>query len=279
MDSIDVVTEVKTEEATPADIQRGYDAVANPEKAHEEAIEPTATETPPENQELVELRAQLGKIPGVLKQLDDVNGRYGRLTQRFEELQTRLATPATTQHAANETAVDVEEMLKEVKESFGDEELYQGLKSAFSKMAANKGVDAESVGALVKERLVSERKAEFDSALTQVTERHPDFYEAKGSLEFKSWTQTLSARDRSMLSRSEDPDYIIEMMDEFKSWHTAEAEKQAEKPAPSIHQKNKSRLEAAVLPTDGTKPPTKGEPDPKASIRAGYERVAGARMR
>lgn len=276
MEPIVVDAEIKTEEATPADIQRGYDAIANPEKAHEEAAA-LATETPPENAELVDLRAQVGKIPDVLKQLNDVNGRYGRLTQRFEELQTRLATPATTQRAANETAVDVEEMLKEVKDSFGDDELYQGLKSAFSKMASNKGVDAESIGTLVKERLDAERKAEFDSALTQVTERHPDFFTVKDTPDFKAWKETLPARERAMFGRSEDPDYVGDMLDEFKSWQTTEAAKLVEKPAP--HQKNKSRLEAAVLPTDGSKPPTKGDPNPKDSIRAGYERVAGARMR
>lgn len=269
-------------EQSTAEVQRGYDNVANPEKVREEAaLEEKATETPPENQELVELRAKVERIPDVLKQLNDVNGRYGRLTQRFEELQARLATPATTQRAANETAVDVEELLKEVKESFGEDELYQGLKSAFSRLPLGKSVDQESVGSLVKEVIAAERKAEFDSALSQVTERHPDFFEVKASPEFKAWTETLSVRERAILNRSEDPDYINAVFDEFKSWKSTEAGKESakvdEKPAPQ--QKSKSRLEAAVLPTDGTKPPQKGELNPKDSIRAGYERVAGARLR
>lgn len=269
-----IAVEVQTEEATSKDIQRGYEAVANPEKAHDEALAQTV-ETPPDSPELIELRAQVGKIPDVLKQLRDVNGRYGSLTQQFEQLQTRLANPAQTQRAASETAVDVEELLKEVKESFGDDDLYQGLKSAFSKLPAHKAMDSEIVGSIVKEAIAAERRAEFDSALTQVTERHPDFYEVKASPEFKAWTDTLSVRERAILNRSEDPEYISAVFDEFKSWKpTAPA---AEKPAP--HQKSKSRLEAAVLPTDGTKPPQKGEPNPKDSIRAGYERIAGARMR
>lgn len=270
-----------TPEETAADVQLAYDRVANPEKVQAEQdvvkeVEEKATETPPEEpqpeapDELADLR----------KRLDDVNGRYGRLSQRLEETMTKLATPAKTQSAADASVVDVEDMLKDVKEAFGDDELYTSLKSAFSKVLANKGsVDPDSINKLVANRLAAERSEERDSSLKYIVGdsdnpgRHPDFFEAKAKPEFTAWKKTLPAGERSLFSQSEDPVYVADMMDEFKAWVKAENQK-----ATTSHQKSRSRIEAAVLPTSGTRATAKGEPVASEQVRAAYERIAGKRI-
>lgn len=95
------------------------------------------------------------------------------------------STPA--QATAN--AVDVEDMLKDVKEAFGDDELYTSLKSAFSKVLANKGsVDPDSINKLVTNRLAAERSEERDSSLKYIVGdndnpgRHPDFLKPRQNL-------------------------------------------------------------------------------------------------
>ena len=171
-------------------------------------------------------------------------------------------------------------MLKDVKEAFGDDELYTSLKSAFSKVLANKGsVDPDSINKLVTNRLAAERSEERDSSLKYIVGdndnpgRHPDFFEAKAKPEFTAWKKTLPPGERSLFSQSEDPVYVADMMDEFKAWNKTEKQK-----ATTSHQKSKSRIEAAVLPTSGTRATTKGEPVASEQVRAAYERIAGKRL-
>ena len=271
-----------TPEQTAADVQQAYDKIANPDKVQEaepvkEVIEIQPTETPPEPQEMADIR----------KRLDDVNGRYGRLSQKLDDVLTRLATPAKTQETAADDAVDVEELLKDVKEAFGEDEIYTSLKGAFSKVLANKSVDPDSVGKIVTERMAAARESEIQASLKQLvgdTEnpgRHPDFFEVRETPEFAEWKKTLSPRDRSLFSRSEDPDYVADMLDEFKEWGKAKKlATETPPPKPDGHQKIKPRLAAAVLPTSGTNIPPKGEEGvyDKNAVRAAYDKVAGKRL-
>lgn len=267
-----------TEESNAtAEAQAAYDKVANRGNTQEEPKQ--AVEIPPANTELLELRAQVNRIPDVLKQLNDVNGRYGRLTQRFEEMQKQLATPVKTQDAAVADEVDIEELMKEVKEVFGDDEMYQSLKSAFAKSMAGRGrIDPESIGKLVTERIAAEREAEFASNLEQITKRHEDFFTVKETPEFELWLKTLSARERASFLRSIDPDYVGDMIDEFKEWKSSEATRQKEPNKQSTPPKSKARLEAAVLPTNGASVPLKATPSDIEQMRAAYNRIAGKRL-
>lgn len=280
-------------EATSA-IQRGYDAIANPEKVHEAATEskpvleeaktPTE-EIPPEpslDEQVKGLQTQIARLSELEKQIEkrsrDEGGRYGALKQTLEQLQQKVAASPAPGDAAANTA-DVDEMMKEISEEYP--ELASSLKGVFSKMLSSKGsaIDPDSVGKLVSEQLKAERKREFDSALQVVIEKHTDFYEMRETPEFGAWKQSLSPRERSMFARSEDPAYVSEMLDEFKEWRSKEALKAVkppETPAKPVHQKSNARLASAIAPTSGTKTPT-GELSSKEAIRAGYERVAGAR--
>lgn len=300
--AVDVTEVTKPEVIDTTAAQKAYERVTNPDKPDEPVVEKPAkveveeveeeavvqaTETPPENNEIAELR----------KRLDDVNGRYGRLSQKLEDTLSKLATPAKTQSAANEKAVDVEDMLAEVKEAFGEDDLYKSLKSAFSKaLSNNRGVDPEAIEKIVADRIAQADKAREESAATVLSELHSDYKDvlfAKddqgniltgkdgipiGKPEYFEWQKTLSPTAVRRLKTSTDPYFAAEMLDQFKAWDKTrkEAEKaEVNKPDP---QKNKERLNKAVLPTSGTKAPAKMEPSAKEIAQAAYERVAGKRL-
>ena len=273
-------------------IQAGYDRIANPEKVQDAPLkeEPAATtaeaapaaETPAEpafdSEQIKTVMAQVARIPELEKQLRDAGGRYGGLKKTLDELQQRMAAPG------NAGTADVEDMLKDIKEEFGEEGLYTSLKSAFSKLAAGKSIDPDAVQKMVSEQIAATKQAEEEEAITILTEAHPTWTEDRKTPEFKAWRESLPAKERARFERSKDPFYVADKLDEFKAWKEKKvtpAPAKEDPPAPvatakTIHLPSK-RLTAAVLPTNGTKPKPAGEDNAKESIRAGYERVAGAR--
>lgn len=274
-------------------IQAGYDRIANPEKAQEEppkkeepvaptAEAPPAAETPAEpafdSEQIKAVMAQVSRIPELEKQLRDAGGRYGGLKKTLDELQQRMAAPGTTGTA------DVEDMLKDIKEEFGEEGLYQSLKTAFSKLAAGKSIDPGAVEKIVAEKIAAAKQAETEAAMELLTEAHPTWQQDRETPEFKEWMESLPAKERTRFTRSEDPFYVADKLDDFKAWKEKKATPTPpkEEPAPAAVVTTKpnvpsKRLSAAVLPTTGAKPKPAGEDNAKESIRAGYERVAGAR--
>lgn len=284
-----------TETEVSESIQAGYDRIANPEKAQEDppkkeepaaptAEAPPAAETPAEpafdNEQIKAVMAQVSRIPELEKQLRDAGGRYGGLKKSLDELQQRMAAPGSTGTA------DVEDMLKDIKEEFGEDGLYTSLKSAFSKLAAGKSIDPGAVQKMVSDQIAAIRQAEEEEAIEVLTDAHPTWTEDRGTPDFKEWVDSLSAKDRNRFFRSKDPFYVADKLDDFKEWKAKKVTPPAAKedpPAPVVTPKTEhapsKRLTNAVLPTNGAKPKPAGEDNAKESIRAGYERVAGARMR
>ena len=174
--------------------------------------------------------------------------------------------------------VDVEEMLAGIKDDFGDDSsVYLSLKNAFSKITTSQAVlDPSVIENIVAEKVEAAKKADLAEAMTLLTDAHPTWMEDRKTPEFQEWRNSLSERERSKFNRSKDPDYVASKLDDFVEWKKVKA---ATPPPPKREQQPSKRLTLAVMPTNGTKPKTSGESDPKASIRAGYERVAGARMR
>lgn len=268
-------------------IQAGYDRIANPEKVQDvppkeepaaSTAETPAAEAPAEPAlDGEQIRSALARIPELEKQLRDAGGRYGGLKKTLDELQQRLAAPGTAGTA------DVEDMLKDIKEEFGEEGLYTSLKSAFSKLAAGKSIDPEAVQKMVSDQIAATKQAEEEEAIALLTEAHPTWTEDRKIPEFKEWRESLPAKERARFDRSKDPFYVADKLDDFKAWKEKKVPPPAkEDPKPvvpaskTVHLPSK-RLTAAVLPTNGTKPKPAGEDDKATSIRAGYERVAGAR--
>lgn len=279
-------------------IQAGYDRIANPDKAQEEPkseqvkiqepVEEATAETAasskstsaPEftNDQIQEVMATLARIPKLEKQLNDTGGRYGALKQSLEQLQQRMAAPAVGE------PVDVESMLKDIKDEFGDDGLlYQTLKAAFSKVLAGRQVDSGAIEKVVSEKIAAAKQAEFDTALEQLTEAHPNWRQDRETPEFKDWVASLPDKVRNRFMRSTDPDFVAEKLDEFNEWKAKKKALPAQEKEPPVPAKKEAepskRLLKAVLPTNGTKPKATGEDNAAASIRAGYERVAKARMR
>ena len=269
-------------------IQAVYDRIANPEKVQEapkdEPAAPTAelpaAETPKEpafdSEQIKTVMAQVARIPELEKQLRDAGGRYGGLKKSLDELQQRMAAPG------NAGTADVEDMLKDIKEEFGEDGLYTSLKSAFSKVVAGRSIDPDSIKKMVLEQVEATRQAEIETAMAQLTEAHPTWQEDRQTPEFKAWMETMPVKERNRFSRSNDPFYVADKLDEFKEWK-AKPPAAVEDPKPVVAPKTErvpsKRLSNAVLPTNGSKPKPAGEDNAKESIRAGYERVAGARMR
>lgn len=259
------------------EVRSAYDRIANPNKAEEVEVAPTV-ETPPEAAFTAEqgrdLVAQVSRIPELEKRLRDDGGRYGALKQQMEQLQQRLATSSTASETATNTA-DASELLADLRDEFP--ELADKLQGAFSKVMSSRGgqFDPSGIDKIVSERLQAERQAQQDEALQQLSEAHPDWVEVREKPEFKEWKESLPDRVRVRFEKSQDPFYVAEMLDKHKDWLTSKTKQEIPK-APTPAQPSK-RLANAVLPTNGTRQAPKGEPDAKESIRAGYERVAGAR--
>lgn len=275
-----------SEPASSSSVQAAYDRIANPGKAQDEpkeVVAPTA-EKPPEPafsmDEVKELKAQVARIPELEKRLRDEGGRYGALKQSLEQIQHRL----TEKKAAPNTDANVDDILADIKKEFGEDQLYTGLKSAFSKLATGRNADPEAISKIVAGEISKAKQAELKESLSQLDQAHPTWREDRTTPEFQQWRDSLSERERERFARSQDPIYVSEKLDQFQEWkakkaaapeptHKDEAKpevKPEQKPAPS------KRLASAVLPTNGTKPKATGD-DSKSQIRAAYERVAGNR--
>lgn len=266
---------VETVDEVQESVRKAYDRVANPDKPAEEE-RPTVETPPPEpvltSEQAKDLMAQVSRIPELEKRLRDEGGRYGALKQTIEQLQQRMAT-STTATEAGVNATDAQELLKDLHDEFP--ELASKLQGAFSKVMSRGGsIDPETINKAVNERLAAERQAATEAAIQELSEAHPDWMQVRETPEFKEWKETLSPRARMRFEKSQDPHYVAEMLDQHKDWlssRTKQTNSTAGNPA------SKTRLVNAVLPTNGTRPAPKGEPNHKESIRAGYERVAGAR--
>ena len=287
VDQENLVESDQTAIAASAEIHKGYDKVVNPEKVRQENVvsEPTV-ETPPEpiltNDQAKDLIAQVSRIPDLEKRLRDEGGRYGALKQQIEQIQQRITTAATTKEVAASVA-SADELLKELRGE-GDDgfpELADRLKPAFEKMLATKGASPD-IEQIIAQRMQVQKLEETKNLEAQLDELNPGWEKITGSKarnitcapEFVEWMGTLAQRDAARLSSSRDPFFIAEMIDKHNEWAKAKTNPPAQQETPQIPNK---RLAAAVLPS-GTRQAPKGEPDEKAAIMAGYQKVAGKRM-
>lgn len=264
-------------------VQAAYDRVANPGKVQEEVTEeiivPTA-ETPPgpalTADEIKELKAQVARIPDLEKRLRDDGGRYGALKQMLDQIQQRFADKKEQSGAD----FNVDDVLADIKEEFGEDGLYQGLKSAFSKMANGRSVDPDAIEKIVARKISEAKQAERSAAFERLTEAHPEWDQIRVSPELEEWTQTLSPKEREKFRKSDDPDYVAGRLDVFAEWKakkpTTPPPEAKPEPKPEPKPGPSKRLASAVLPTTGTKPKAVGD-DKQAQINAAYNRVAGNR--
>ncbi|EKD97508.1 MAG: hypothetical protein ACD_23C00889G0004 [uncultured bacterium] len=254
--------------------QAAYDAA----RGIEQPAEQPATETLPEvmeevveadtPDEMAELRNQVGRIPNLLKRLDDVNGRYGRLSQRIEEMQQRVVAESTSNVAS--TSADAGELLKDLRDEFP--ELADKLEGAFSKVMANKGgVDPAELNRILSEQYQvkrqEERQVEVEQAKSQLTEAHPGWQEVINTPRYAEWRTTLPPRVNARITSSQDPFFAAEMLDQHKDWLISKTKKQPAEPS--------RRLANAVMPS-GTRIIPQGS---QQSEQEAYDAERAARRR
>jgi hypothetical protein len=272
-------TEVQATQAeTASAVQAAYDRVANPDKETVEVAQESQTaETPPEpiltNDQAKDLLEKVQRIPGLEKQLRDAGGRYGSLKQQLDEIQGRLKTQTTEAETVANVA-DAKELLADLRGEFP--ELADKMEGVISKVIASKS--GGDVDKLVSERIQAAKQAEIQGALEILSEAHPDWKEVRDTTEYAEWKKTLPERTLKRFDSSTDPFYVAEMLDQHKEWLASKTQKPSAPAAKKEEAQPSKRLSAAVMPTNGTKQAIKGEPDAKASIRAGYERAAGKRL-
>lgn len=262
VEQVDVLAQDDAEEQAAYDAARGVaqEVEQKEEVVEQQAEETVATETPqtePEaaKDELTELRSQVEKMGDVFKRLDDVNGRYGRLSQRVEEMQQKIvAAPHTAEGVA-----DAKELMKEMQDDFP--ELAAPLERVFAKVLATKGgIDHGGIDKLVSDRLAAERDAarvaNDEQSFKQIIEFHPDFAETVNLPKFAEWKETLSPRLRARLETSTDPFFVADQVDAFKEWNKEQpqAQDQTTQQTKPANQANKKRLADAVMPK-GTNAP------------------------
>lgn len=253
MEESEVTTEVTAEQAAFNAVfaEAPADPVETPSEETEQVE--TATETPPSD-ELTDLRAKVERIPDLLKRIDDVNGRYGRVVQQVKELQDKIATAATPA-AAKIAAADASEYLKEM-DAEGFEDLAKLIRPSLAKMIdENKGIAKTEVSQITRQELEAARNAEssarVEKAQAVLTEAHPDWAEVRRTDEFKAWLDTLAPRARNQFLSSDDPYYVADRLDDFKAHRSATQKAADEK------QNKQRRIERAIQP-DGTRSPPKG---------------------
>ncbi len=270
-------TEVEAVKAeTNEAVQAAYDRIANPGKVQEDAKEEIAsTAETPLNQsvsfdDIKELKAQVSRIPELEKRLRDEGGRYGILKQSLEQIQQRISDKQET----SGSDVNVDDVLADIKRDFGEDELYKGLKTAFSKLPKGRDIDPGAIEKIISDKITEAKEKQFEDARTELTELRPTWEQDRETPEFAEWFESQPTKVRDKLRRSKDPDYLVDRFEEFDEWKSKKsvtpAPKEEAKPIPS------KRLTSAVLPTNGAKPKAIGD-DKQAQVRAAYERVAGNR--
>mgnify|MGYP001597613620 FL=1 len=278
MDGV-VVVEYKDEEAAAFNSVFSGEAVGS-EESHDHELDENsnqddeqevkqdkeddkATETPP--------KVEADPVADLRKRLDDVNGRYGRLAQRFEELQSKIANDASTTKAEVDSAKQESEHILKVFEEDG----YDDLGKTMAKVLSNRLPD---IGAEVDQRVNSvlsqrEWKDKADR-MNALTEYHPDWMEARETPEFKTWVSELPERVRRRFVASEDPAYVADKLDEFKDWKKAKEQppENSEQQPVNDGQQRQRRVERAVQPDGQRAAPKRTEAmDEEAAFNAVFK--------
>lgn len=241
----DVAPEVAQEDG----FRKGYDRVANPDA-------PEPQPEPPKAFTAEDARALFAEMSGqteseIRAQLKKASGKIGGLYQEIERLRS---APKSAGVAFSPDA------LKRVRESFPEigEPLAQDLAEIFTVSAPTDKPKASA-------------DDETPKLIGTLSELRPGWHEKRQTPEFGEWLQAMKPSARARFESSLDPYFVAERLEDFDDW-LASKTTAASAPAPI------ARLENAVTPTNGTRPPVKtGEPSASESFRKGYQRIASAR--
>lgn len=237
--------------------RKAYEATANPGDPQEPTPEPVIEEeSQPKSLTEEEASALFSGIlakseESLQKQLRDANGKIGALFQKVEQMKAtaRPAAAKLTPGALKRLAENFPEMAGALTEDL-----------------------AEIFTATPEPAEPAPKGQEIDVSF--LNESHPDWQSLRDNPpdDYKEWLNSLRPSTRTRFITSDDPLYVAEKLDDYREWQSKSRKQQSAEPVAS------SRIENAVSPTNGTKPPAKGEPNPSERFRAAYKKAMEARF-
>lgn len=255
-------TPVDTQAALETPSEQEQEAAPDDDAAFLEgfdAAQGVATEPVPEPQKLfgkyteaqvLELLEKVGEVDKLKEREAKVFGTLGSYKQQLDQLRSQ---PATQKFDAK-----LERMTAEYPE------MAEALREDLTGLQGGSGFDAEAVERIVTERLQAASQVNETKLLSVM---HPDWRSIPQSDEFTQWKGTLSPEELQVVDESWDAISVGESLSTFKAWRSQTTQ------AAQAKQARLGRLEAAVTPKGGQKPPpAQTEQD---AFLAGWKSVRG----
>lgn len=225
-----------------------------------DAAQGVATEPVPDPQKLfgkyteaqvLALLEKVGEVDKLKEREAKVFGTLGSYKQQLDQLRSQ---PATQKFDAK-----LERMTAEYPE------MAEALREDLTGLQGGSGFDAEAVERIVTERLQAASQVNETKLLSVM---HPDWRSIPQSDDFTQWKGNLSPEELQVVDESWDAISVGESLSTFKAWRSQTTQ------AAQAKQARLGRLEAAVTPKGGQKPPpAQTEQD---AFLAGWKSVRGA---
>jgi len=201
--------------------------------------------------EVLALLEKAGEVDKLKEREAKVFGTLGSYKQQLDQLRS--------QPAAQRFDAKLDRMTAEYPE------MAEALREDLSEMQGGSGFDPEVVERIVTERLEAATKVNETKLLSVM---HPDWKTIPSSNEFTQWKGTLSPEELQIVDDSWDALSVGNSLTSFKAWKSQATQ------AAQAKQSRQNRLEAAVTPKGGQKPPpAQTEND---AFLAGWKSVRGA---
>ena len=265
--------EAAPQEPSRADIEAGFNESVTGQAAPTETPAPEATPTVTEEEPIAtepepapepmiagfkesEVRALLGEIDGLKKDLRNVYGQYGGMKNFVEQKLKALPTSTT----GGVTRINPK-AIERLKSEYGDElaeifaDFIQGGSASEPDPAPAQvpaatepnqpqptGIDQAEVDRRIAQA-TAEAKALGDKnlAIAVIDIKHPDRFEVTASPDFKVWLGTLPEAEQEKVMTTWDANELSKRLDTFKTWNAKRLT-------------NAKRLSGAVAPKGAARP-------------------------
>lgn len=226
---------------------------------------PVVKEAPPvQTADQVALNTAIAELERYRVRADKLDGNYGEIVRRLEEMKAAAATPAAAAKyelaedsfsaldelglpdlkaaIATSTHAEIQRALQSVPGSTSSEEL--------RRIATEVAIEAQT-NALQKQK---------EEQISELAKAYPDYREMQTTPEWQQWWGTLSPSKQERLKKSNNADYVIDNLDTFVAWRDTVNKKK---------QVNVKRVNDSVTPTGRT------ANQPAISLSAHEEELAG----
>lgn len=186
-------------------------------------------------------------------------GSLGSLKQSIDSLKNQQRPEATAVTLTKENFPDLTREFPELAEM-----IVKGLNGALTGGVAtpNPGQFEQIIESQLNSRL-QPMQQQFESRV--LTAMHPDWKQVAPTPEFAQWKQSLDPEVQQQLDSSWDAEFLGQAITAFKGWKNETAKAQ---------QAKARKLESAITPKGGAKPPTQSEND---AFIQGFKEARGVR--